>query len=94
MKETKWQRAERYARDLMERVRRYRHAGDEMTEEHIAKVAFHAGVEAGIRDAKRRYGMSVPTATKLLALAQERAMILNKRSNDRLRSARDDRPAR
>ena len=48
---------------------------------HVAKVAFRDGVEAGRRDARREYGMSRATATKLMALAQERKRLLDKRSN-------------
>lgn len=81
MKETKWQRAERYANSLVAQLESNGGTLADIGHKHIAKVAFHAGVEAGRRDAKRDYGMSKATATKLLALAQERAMILAKRSN-------------
>lgn len=82
MKQTKWQRAERYAKRLIANLEGNNGTLGELSHERIAQVAFRDGVETGLRDAKRSYGMSRATATKLLALAQERAMLKNKlRSN-------------
>ena len=89
MKETKWQRAERYAKKLAADLEGNGGSLQNIGHLHIAKVAFRAGVEAGRRDAKRDYGMSKATATKLLALAQEQARLKNKlRSNTRIEPGR------
>lgn len=78
MKETKWQRAERYAKRLIANLESGGGNLESIGYMHVAKLAYRDGVEAGRRDAKKDYGMSKATATKLLALAQERARILSK----------------
>lgn len=79
MKETKWQRAERYANSLIASIESNGGRLDDIGHAHIAKVAFRAGVEAGRRDMRKDYGMSRATATALLALAQERKRLLDTR---------------
>jgi hypothetical protein len=90
MKETKWQRADRYAKRLIGNLESHGATLENVGHAHVAKVAFRDGVEAGRRDARREYGMSRATATKLLALAQERKRLLDKRSNTALTGERSE----
>lgn len=53
MKETKWQRAERYAKGLMESLGRNGGTVDEVSKDWIAACGFRAGVEAGRNEMRK-----------------------------------------
>jgi hypothetical protein len=53
MKETKWQRAERYAKRLLENLCSNGGSIDDFSKEWVAKVAFRAGVEAGRNEMRK-----------------------------------------